>query len=304
MVSVRGSNYMTDRVKVASGPHMFRTEALHLFNTGADKLYHVSARRGSYAQQRYERLIQQRAAQQNRAVQPNEPLVQCDADLLNPLIVVNFVTPLGTGRNCNLVLYFTRRRHSLQSRQTSFGKEAGASQTQSGSAKTSPSNATSSRSSHHHHRSSSGHSRSGSRSASQYDEHRLTAFDKLLKEFLDGSEDFRTARLKCIPRVADGGWLAKKVVNGTPAILGQKIKQHYYRDVQRNYLEIDVDLNSSMVAGKILAVVNGQAASLVVDMSFILQGEVAQELPESLLCGVRLIHLKLEKFPNVSELGL
>ena len=38
------------------------------------------------------------------------------ADVLNPLIVVNFLVPISTERNCNLVLYFTRRIHSKASR--------------------------------------------------------------------------------------------------------------------------------------------------------------------------------------------
>jgi hypothetical protein len=319
-VSVRGGNYISDRLKVAGGPHMFRTEALQLFNTGAEKLYHISSRPNSYANLRYNKLLQQRAKARNTRVEADEFLIENEADLLNPLIVVNFVTPLGTNRNCNLVLYFTRRRHSLRSRNTSYGKELGASNiipsstTSSGkgdisSQSSAGSGSSSSRggspaSKHSKHHGHGTHSRSGSRGGGYYDESRLNGFDVLLSEFLDGSDDFRNCRFKCIPRVADGGWLAKKVVNGTPAILGQKIKQHYFRDVQRNYLEIDVDLNSSMVAGKILSVVNGQAASLVVDLSFILQGESADELPESLLSGVRLIHLKLDKFPDYQTIGI
>lgn len=293
-VSVRGKNYSSDRVKISAGPHLFRCEALHLFNTGAEKLYHISARSNSYANQRYQRLITQRAKLRGKPVVQDENLIETEADLLNPLIIINFVTPLGQNRNCNLVLYFTRRRHSAQSKKCSW-TELGSTNTSTPTQQQRNIMLTGSPSGKQKQ-----HIRTQSRH-SWYDSDRLHAFDILLKQLLDGSDLFRDTRLKCIPRVADGGWLAKKVVSGTPAILGQKIKQHYYRDVQRNYLEIDVDLNSSMVAGKILSVVNGQAASLVVDISFILQGELHNELPECLLSGVRLIHLKLDKFPNYTE---
>jgi len=136
------------------------------------------------------------------------------------------------------------------------------------------------------------------------DEIRLSAFDKMLYNFINGDDSYRNKRLKIIPVVAGGNWIAKKVVGGKPALLGQKIKIHYHRDSDMNYLECTVDLATSAMAGRILGVVNGQAAKLVVDVSFVLQGEGDDELPESLLGGVRMLNLKLDKFKSMEDVEI
>ena len=100
----------------------------------------------------------------------------------------------------------------------------------------------------------------------------------------------RDSRVKIIPRIAEGGWVVKKVVGSTPAILGKKVKQLYYRDNIKNYIEIDADVGSSAVAGKILSTVKSVATSLIIELTFLLQGEAVEELPESLIGGVRIIH--------------
>jgi len=80
-----------------------------------------------------------------------------------------------------------------------------------------------------------------------------------------------------------------------PAILGKKVKQFYYYDKEKNYFEIDADLGTSMVAGKIISMIKGTCKGLVVDMSFLLQGENKSELPEALLGGVRMIRTDLDR---------
>ena len=122
---------------------------------------------------------------------------------------------------------------------------------------------------------------------------RLAAFDRCMRAFLDGDDQTRDSRLKIIPRIAEGSWLVKKGVGTTPAILGRKVKQTYYRNSNKNYIEIDADVGSSVVAGKILSLVKSAATSLIIELSFLLQGESKDELPESLLTGVRIIHPSL-----------
>ena len=122
---------------------------------------------------------------------------------------------------------------------------------------------------------------------------RLAAFDRCMRAFLDGDDQTRDSRLKIIPRIAEGSWLVKKGVGTTPAILGRKVKQTYYRNSYKNYIEIDADVGSSVVAGKILSLVKSAATSLIIELSFLLQGESEDELPESMLTGVRIIHPSL-----------
>lgn len=97
-------------------------------------------------------------------------------------------------------------------------------------------------------------------------------------------------------------WVVKKGVGATPAILGRKIKQTYYYDTARNIFELDVDVGSSMVAGRVLSLVKSAALSLTVDMTWILQGERSEdELPESVLGGVRVKGVDLMKIQSVRE---
>ena len=52
------------------------------------------------------------------------------------------------------------------------------------------------------------------------------------------------------------------------------------------------------MAGKILSVVQGYAANLVIDLGFVVEGrEPNSELPEQLLAGLRLHHMRMETLP-------
>ena len=142
---------------------------------------------------------------------------------------------------------------------------------------------------------------------------RVCAFDSILRRFLDGPissdklsaqaalDDFRDCRLKIIPRIAAGPWLVRKGVGCTPAILGKKVEQKYYRNERKNYLEVVADVSSSMVAGRILALVKGAATALTIDLAFTLQGETPDELPESLLGGVRIMRCNLDNLLEIEE---
>jgi hypothetical protein len=78
---------------------------------------------------------------------------------------------------------------------------------------------------------------------------RLVGPDKLLASFLIQTDEWRDGRLKIVPRVAEGNWVVKRSIGRGPAILGKKVKQFYYRNPEKNYIEIDADLGTSAVAG-------------------------------------------------------
>lgn len=128
-------------------------------------------------------------------------------------------------------------------------------------------------------------------------------FERLLDRFLNGTDEFRTSRFKIIPRIAEGHWVVKKTVGTTPAILGNKLTQTYCHDETNSYLEIDVDVGSSKVGGGILSMVKGQAASLEIEISFLLEGQTEDELPERLLGGLRLIHVDMSKLPKLGSVS-
>ncbi|KAL8002485.1 putative pleckstrin domain, START domain, protein ENHANCED DISEASE RESISTANCE 2 [Plasmopara halstedii] len=114
-----------------------------------------------------------------------------------------------------------------------------------------------------------------------------SVFADLCHQVLRGSNDeFRTQRIKLIPRVVQGSWPIREGVGTTPAILGTKIYQKYYQG--KNYLEVDYDVGSSTVATSVLNLLIGHSRDLIIDLAFVIEAQSVMELPERVLCTVRL----------------
>jgi hypothetical protein len=125
-------------------------------------------------------------------------------------------------------------------------------------------------------------------------------FGELLTDFLDGDDQFRDGRFKLIPSVVKGAWIVKQSVGNTPAIMGKKLRQTYYRG--SNYFELDLDVSSSSVGAAVVNLVSGYTKKIVVDLAYLLEGQCQEELPEQLLGVVRLAHLDLttaKKMPTL-----
>ncbi len=103
--------------------------------------------------------------------------------------------------------------------------------------------------------------------------------------------DFRNERFKLIPSVTDGPWVVKSAVGSTPALLGKKVIQRYFRG--DDYLEIDIHVGSSVIASNIVGLCRGYAKNMVNDTAIVIQGETPDELPERLLCCATLSHIDL-----------
>lgn len=91
-----------------------------------------------------------------------------------------------------------------------------------------------------------------------------TPFGRLAQPFFFGEDDdFRDEHFKLIPKVpihqsqcsvivsgvsqvVQGNFIVKNAVGAKPAILGKKLKQHYFRG--NKYFELDVDIASSSVS--------------------------------------------------------
>ncbi|OQR82350.1 hypothetical protein ACHHYP_16187 [Achlya hypogyna] len=115
---------------------------------------------------------------------------------------------------------------------------------------------------------------------------------ELLADFFDGDDSaFRSNRLKLIPRVLEGNWAVREGVGNTPTILGNKVTQRYSRG--SNFCEIDYDIASSTVASGLCRLLLGYSQDLVIDLGFVLEGAMMEELPERLLGCVRLRNLDL-----------
>ena len=67
---------------------------------------------------------------------------------------------------------------------------------------------------------------------------------KVARPFFNGNDDeFRDNGFKLIPKVVEGNYFIRMAVKDTPTLLGNKLKQYYYRG--DNYFEVDVDVGSS-----------------------------------------------------------
>jgi hypothetical protein len=122
-------------------------------------------------------------------------------------------------------------------------------------------------------------------------------FWTLLDRFIHGTDTYCNKRFKLVPRVVDGNWIVKKSVGTKPAIMGNKLYQKIHRNVNNasaNYVEVDIDVHSSQVGAKLLALCKGWSDALVIDLMFLIEGQTAEELPERMIGGVRIVKPNLD----------
>ena len=115
-------------------------------------------------------------------------------------------------------------------------------------------------------------------------------------------DDFRHGRFKLIPSIVKGNFIVKQAVGNTPAVMGRKLRQPYYRG--ENHFELCLDVTSTSVGSAIVKLVSGYTKVLVVDLAFLLEGKCEEELPERLLGVVRITHLDLaaaKYLPPISQ---
>ncbi|KAL3941358.1 MAG: hypothetical protein SGBAC_004276 [Bacillariaceae sp.] len=121
-------------------------------------------------------------------------------------------------------------------------------------------------------------------------ENETTPFGKLMKHFMFGDDDlFRDKTFKLIPRIVKGNLIVRRAVGSKPAIIGKKVKQHYFRGDR--YFEVLIDIGSDIIADRIVRLALGYAKSLVTEICFVLEGTDAETLPERIFGGVTLKYI-------------
>jgi len=103
---------------------------------------------------------------------------------------------------------------------------------------------------------------------------------------MDGKE--MSQRLKVIPRVLAGPWVALCMVGETPGMLAKNIPVSYYDE--DGVLEISVQIASSGTAARMCRVLRPMATGLSLELCLLLQSQRAEELPERILGGLRVVH--------------
>ncbi|KAK4707364.1 hypothetical protein R3W88_033091 [Solanum pinnatisectum] len=121
----------------------------------------------------------------------------------------------------------------------------------------------------------------------------------LLERFVNGDDSFRNSRFKLIPYISK---IVKQSVGKKACLVGQALEVHYF--LGRNYLELGIDVGSSIVARGVVSLVLGYLNNLVIEMAFLIQGNTPEELPEFLLGTCRLNHLDVSKSIQTNSLSI
>ncbi|KAG6667391.1 hypothetical protein CIPAW_01G097800 [Carya illinoinensis] len=104
----------------------------------------------------------------------------------------------------------------------------------------------------------------------------------LMDLFLKGDDGFRNSRLKLIANIVKGPWIVRKAVGEQAiCIIGRALSCKYH--LANNFIEVDVDIGSSMVASAIVHLAFGYITTLTVDLAFLIESQTQSELPERIL---------------------
>jgi hypothetical protein len=115
---------------------------------------------------------------------------------------------------------------------------------------------------------------------------RETRRDPRLDHFFESDDDeFRRQRLKLIPMCAAGPWVVRCLM-GRPAIVARALDTTFQR--APGLLRVTINVAGSRVARGIFGRVTGAMRSVVMDLGFVVEATEPDELPERILCGVRL----------------
>ncbi|OAY78816.1 Protein ENHANCED DISEASE RESISTANCE 2-like [Ananas comosus] len=129
----------------------------------------------------------------------------------------------------------------------------------------------------------------------------------LVDRFLKGDDAFRNSRLKLIANIVKGPWLVRAAVGEQAiCILGKAVSCKYI--LGPNYIEVDVDIGSSIVANAIVHLAFGYVTTLTVDLAFLIESQAESELPERILGAVRFSELNpasagLYEVPSEETIG-
>jgi hypothetical protein len=111
-----------------------------------------------------------------------------------------------------------------------------------------------------------------------------------MDQFLKGDDAFRNSRLKLISNIVKGPWIVRKTVGEQAiCILGRAVSCKYL--LEKDFIEVDVDIGASMVANAIVHLAFGYITSLMVDLAFLIESQTEAELPERILGAVRFSNL-------------
>ncbi|XAR71173.1 hypothetical protein NMG60_11028310 [Bertholletia excelsa] len=123
----------------------------------------------------------------------------------------------------------------------------------------------------------------------------------LMDQFLKRDDEFRNSRLKLIANIFKGPWVVKKAVGDNAiCVIGRALTCKYC--ITENFIEVDIDLGSSMIAKAIIHLAFHYIRKLTVDLAFLIESQTESELPEQILGAVRFSELNAAAAWPVHEL--
>lgn len=135
----------------------------------------------------------------------------------------------------------------------------------------------------------------------------LSPAERTVALWLLGDREYKNERLKLVPYVAEGPWAVRSLVTGRPALIGKKlpVSYDYYPSTSAEpapLLTATLDIgNSSSTAKRIVSVCRRYMSALTVDVGFVIQAELSEELPERMLGAVRVHGPDPLKAPKIND---
>lgn len=113
--------------------------------------------------------------------------------------------------------------------------------------------------------------------------------DAAVKRFMAADDAGKNTQLKYMFKVVEGPGVMKTAVatlgGERPVIIGKKLTTKYFQG--KNYLEIDMDVGSSMTASMLHSTMMQTAGGAILDESWLFEAQKEEELPERVLAKVR-----------------
>lgn len=290
---VRGPTYYADKLKVPTCMPAFKLLHLDVFQA-KQKLLHLATLPNTFTHSLISSLASSPSSSSLFPSLPSLHPLPLRNHPLFPLIIFNFMFPSSTTPNSTTHMVFYWQRHVRTANMMMLRRAFLAHTTNNTDIDNTSNPSTLALGVH---TTTAGEASNSDNSS--LDTSRTAAFDKLLSALLKGDDEYRSGRLKLVTTLADGPWLLKKTVGYVPVIIGRRLKANYFYNRSANYFEIDVDIASNTTYNVLIGIVMKASLSVIVDTSLILQGESADELPESVLGSGSLIRADLSKIPTV-----
>lgn len=116
--------------------------------------------------------------------------------------------------------------------------------------------------------------------------------NSIIDRFLKNDDHTRNKKLKLIANIVKGPWIVRTAMGDHAiCILGKSLNVKYIQG--ENYMEIDIDIASSLMATAILHLALGYITEITIDLAFVIEGQIEEDLPERILGAIRCCELDL-----------